>query len=126
MDAVQIASETPPPMKSPLRSHLVAVFAVILSAGVPAQEKLALPDDPLAAIARMPAQEPAKEGKRVQVVDENGKPLAGVSVVAVPVADKRDQSKLAAWLKRVTEKHGPSWDLDKAQQLYYAIRVPPR
>ena len=42
-----------------LLGFFVGVFPVILSAGVPAQEKLALPDDPLAAIARMPVQEPA-------------------------------------------------------------------
>ncbi len=84
------------------------VFIALLGAVLSAQEQkeeLVLPDDPLAAIAEMPVQEPVKEGTKVLLLDEEEKPIRDASVVVMPTMDRIVMSKMMALERQVKEKY---------------------
>ena len=108
-------------------SRLVCIFVLaVLVLGVcptsaRAQDKnrVDLPENPVAAIAKMPVQEPAKEGLRIEVIDEAGKPLAGVSLVVVVDVEKSGRDKMRALQAQARKKYKD--DLDKARTALFVL-----
>jgi hypothetical protein len=60
---------------------LLASFGLVLTAHLPGQEGLVLPDDPLAAVASMVVHESPLGGIFVEVSDEKGERVSGASVL---------------------------------------------
>ena len=112
-------TDAPNPMHG--LASAVVLFSLLVAADSRSQDQQdeKLPDDPIAALTKLPAQKPVPDGSKVRVVGPGGKPLVGASVVVVPPMRDLDRNRAQNLQRQAMAKYGR--DMTKMQTAMFGL-----